>query len=344
MSEVKIAPAASVVWPSETTALLSGAPGFSGASWSAPRPANVSVNPRAPVHRVAVVTDSASDLSVDEARALGAFVVPAIIHFGSQSYRDGVDLTSEQFFQALGQTPDLPRTAPADVTSFVATYMRLLGSGATAILSLHTSMELSGALASAREAVQQVSRQLGTPAPIVTLDSRLGTTALLPAVRFAAQMAQVGAPVEVIAAAAQERLSRIRMYFLVETLEYLQRGGRIGRAQRLLGTLLDAKPILTIQDGVVAPVETVRPRERAYERLLELVRELGAIEELYVGQTSDTLGQEMVERLSRIYQGPIYRRWVGAGVGVNMGKGVTIAAVLAANSSGHYLALEPRPR
>ncbi len=344
MSGVKIASAPSGVWSSETGAMSSGSPGQSGASWLAPQTTNASSNLRAPVHRVAIVTDSASDLSVDEARALGAVVVPAIIYFGSTSYRDGLDLTSEQFFQALGQTPDLPRTMPADVTSFVATYMRLLGSGATAILSLHTSTELSGALASARAAVQQVSRQLGAPAPIVTLDSRLGTTALLPAVRFAAQMAQVGAPIEVIAAATQERLTRIRMYFLVETLEYLQRGGRIGRAQRLLGTLLDAKPILTIQDGVVAPVETVRPRERAYERLLELVRELGAIEELYVGQTSDALGQEMVERLSRVYQGPIYRRWVGAGVGVHMGKGVTIAAVLAGASGGHFLALEPRHR
>jgi len=299
---------------------------------------------RAPVQRVAIVTDSASDLSVEEARALGAVVVPAIIYFGSKSYRDGLDLTSEQFFQALGQTPDLPRTAPADTASFVAAYMRLLSSGATAILSLHTSLELSAAITSAREAAQQVSRRLGAPAPIVTIDSRQGTTGLLPAVRFAAQMAQVGAPIEVIAAAAQERLTRIRMYFLVETLEYLQRGGRIGRAQRLLGTLLDAKPILTIQDGVVTPVEIVRPRERAYERLLELVRDLGAIEELYVGQTSGALGQEMVERLSRVYQGPIHRCWVGAGVGANMGKGVTIAAVLAGPSGGHFLSLEPRVR
>lgn len=304
----------------------------------------IPTNLRTPVQRVAIVTDSASDLSVEEARALGAVVVPAIIHFGSKSYRDGLDLTSEQFFQALGQTADLPRTTPAETASFVATYMRLLGGGATAILSLHTSTDLSGAITNARAAVQQISRQLGAPAPIVTLDSRQGTTALLPTVRFAAQMAQVGAPVEVIAAAAQERLTRTRMYFLVETLEYLQRGGRIGRAQRLLGTLLDAKPILTIQDGVVAPVETARPRERAYERLLDLVRDLGAIEELYVGQTSEALGQEMVDRLNRIYQGPIYRRWVGAGVGVHMGKGVTIAAVLAGNSGGHYLMPEPRRR
>ncbi|HEU0028617.1 MAG TPA: DegV family protein [Ktedonobacterales bacterium] len=294
------------------------------------------------VHRVAVVTDSASDLSVEEARALGAYVVPAIIFFGSTSYRDGVDLTSEQFFQALGQTADLPRTMPADVTTFVATYMRLLGGGASAVLSIHTSSELSGALANARQAIQVISRQLGAPAPIVTLDSRQGGAGVLPAVRLAAQMAQVGAPIDVITTAVQERLTRIRMYFLVETLEYLQRGGRIGRAQRLLGTLLDAKPILTVQDGVVAPVEVPRPRERSYERLLELVGDLGSIEELYIGQTSDALGQEMVERLSRVYQGPIYRRWVGPGVGVHMGKGVAITTVLAGPSGGHFLMPEPR--
>jgi DegV family protein with EDD domain len=301
-------------------------------------------NPRVSVHRVAVVTDSASDLAPDEAQALGAVVVPATIYFGSKAYRDGIDLTSEQFFQALGKTPDLPRTKPADTASFFETYMRLLDNGATAIVSIHTSGDLSGAITSAREAVQQVSRQFGAPAPIVTIDSRQATTGLLPAVRFAAQMAQVGAPVDAIATAAQERLTRIRMYLFVETLEYLQRGGRIGRAQRLLGTLLDAKPIITVEDGVITPVETARPRERAYERLLELVGALGAIEELYVGQTSEALGKEMVERLSRVFQGPIYRRWIGAGVGVHMGKGVTIAAVLADRSQGHFLIPEPRRR
>jgi fatty acid kinase fatty acid binding subunit len=348
-----MAPEPLIVWSPKTTALSSGTsgtsgtsghPGQSGAPWTAQQGANASPSPRAPVHRVAIVTDSASDLSVDEARALGATVVPAIIYFGSKSYRDGFDLTSEQFFQALGQTPDLPRTAPADTASFISTYMRLLSGGATAILSIHTSTELSGALAHAREAAQQVSRLIGGAAPIVTLDSRQGGAGVLPAVRFAAQMAQVGAPVEAIAAAVQERLTRIRMYFLVETLEYLQRGGRIGRAQRLLGTLLDAKPILTVQDGVVTPVETVRPRERAYDRLLELVRELGAIEELYVGQTSDALGQELMERLSLVYQGPIHRRWVGAGVGVHMGKGVALTAVIAGQSGGYYVMPAPPRR
>ena len=306
--------------------------------------ANPLAGPRATVHRVAIVTDSASDVSVQEAQALGATVLPATIYFGARTFRDGLDLSPEQFFQALGQTPDLPRTQPPDAASFFDAYMRLLEGGATAILSIHTSKELSGAISSAREAARQVSRQIGAPAPIVTLDSRQAATALLPAVRFAAQMAQVGAPIEAIAAAVQGRLTRIRMYVLVETLEYLQRGGRIGRAQRLLGTLLDAKPIITIQDGVVAPVETARPRERAYERLLELVGSLGALEELYVGQTSEALGQEMVERLSRVYQGPIHRRWIGAGVGVNMGKGVAIAAVLADRSRGYYLTQEPESR
>ncbi len=342
MSGIKTPATPSVAWSLEATALPSGPSGPPAVFGSTPRTTNAPTDRQALVHRVAIVTDSASDLSVEEARELGAIVVPASIYFGPTKYRDGLDLTPPQFFQALGHTPDLPRTLPADIPAFIATYMRLLGAGATAILSLHTSSELSGALANARAAVQQISRQLGAPPPIALFDSRQGTTALLPVVRFAAQMAQVGAPLDVIAASVQERLTRTRLYLLVETLEYLQRGGRIGRAQRLLGTLLDAKPILTIQDGVVAPVETARPRERAYERLLELVSELGAIEELYVGQTSDALGEETVERLRRVYAGPIYRRWVGAGVGVHMGQGVSIAAILAGDSGGHYIMPPPR--
>ncbi len=344
MSGIKTPATPAVAWPSQATAQSSESSRAYEASRSTPRTTNAPADHRAPVHRVAVVTDSASDLSVEEARELGAIVVPASIYFGSTKYRDGLDLTSPQFFQALGQTPDLPRTLPADPPVFISTYLRLLGAGATAILSIHTSSELSGAITNARAAIQQISRQLGAAPPIALLDSRQGTTALLPAVRFAAQMAQVGAPLDVIAAAVQERLTRTRLYLLVETLEYLQRGGRIGRAQRLLGTLLDAKPILTIQDGVVTPVETARPRERAYERLLDLVSELGAIEELYVGQTSDALGEETVERLRRVYAGPIYRRWVGAGVGVHMGQGVSIAAILAGDSGGHYIMPPPRHR
>ncbi len=279
--------------------------------------------------RVCVVTDSASDLSPQEAQALGATVVPATVFFGQNGYLDGIELTPQQFFQMLGKSPDLPHTEPPGAARMYGTYMQLITQGATAILSLHTSARLSAAVIAAREAAARLDGHI----PITVIDSEQGTTGLLPAVRFAAQMAQLGAPLDAIAAAAQDVLSRTRMYFLVETLEYLQRGGRIGRAKRLIGTLLDSKPILTIQGGEVVPVETVRTRQRAYERLLELVRDLGAVDELYVGQTSDELGLQVNQSLRHMYDGPIHRGWIGAGVGTHLGVGVTVAAVVSAQKT-----------
>jgi DegV family protein with EDD domain len=259
------------------------------------------------------------------------------VYIGQREYLDGVELTPEQFFRLLGTSQDLPRTQPPSANRIYAAYMRAVSLGATGILSLHTSAKLSAAVHAAREAASHVDPRL----PVLVLDSAQGTTSLLPAVRFAAQMAQIGAPLDAIALGARDVLSRTQMYFLVETLEYLHRGGRIGRAQRLLGTLLDAKPILAIQQGEVVPVETVRPRQRAYERLLEIISGLGPLDEVYVGQTSDELGAEMVERLRYIYRGTIHQRWVGAGVGVHMGVGVTVAAVVSAQRTRSSRATMP---
>jgi DegV family protein with EDD domain len=280
--------------------------------------------------KVAIVTDSTADISPQEAQALGVTVVPITVVFGERAYLDGVDITPPQFYELLGKSSALPRTDPPDPTRFFTVYTHLLAQGATGVVSLHLSGRLGATLQSARQAAQA----FGPGAPIAVVDSGQVGVGLLPAVRFAAQMAQVGAPRDVIQSAVADTLSRTHLYFLVETLEYLQKGGRIGRAQRLLGTLLDAKPLLTIQEGEVAPVETVRPRERAHQRLAELVHGLGAIGEIYIGQTNDALGEDVARDLGRFFAGPIHRGWIGATVGTHMGSGVAIGAVLAPGARG----------
>jgi DegV family protein with EDD domain len=244
--------------------------------------------------------------------------------FGQRAYLDGVDLIPSQFYQMLGTADALPRTEPPHPEEIYNLYMRLAAAGASGIVSLHISSRLSATVAAALEAAKHVPSSL----PVTVIDSGQVSIGLLPAVRFAAQMAQVGAPVEAIEAAVGDVISHTRLFFLVDTLEYLQRGGRIGRAQRMLGTLLDAKPILTIQEGEVAPVETVRPRQRAFGRLEELVRGLGPVRELYVGQTSDDLGQHLSADVRRFYDGPLHRGWIGATVGTHMGMGVGVAAIV----------------
>lgn len=274
--------------------------------------------------RVWVVTDSTADIAPDEARALGITVVPLRVFFGERQYWDGVDLTPPGFYQMLGRATHLPHTEPPDAPMMYDLYTRLIAQGAPSILSLHVSSRLSTTVAAASEA----ARHLGPHVPVAVVDSEQVSIGLLPAVRFAAQMAQVGAPLDAITQAVHDVLRRTRLYFLVETLEYLQRGGRIGRAQRLLGTLLDAKPLLTIAEGEVAPVETVRPRARAHERLTELVRQLGPVSELYIGQTDEALGQTVDRDIGRFYPNAVHRGWIGATVGTHMGEGVGVAAVL----------------
>lgn len=224
----------------------------------------------------------------------------------------------------LGAANALPRTEPPNPAEIYALYMRLAAEGATGIVSLHISSRLSATVAAALEAAKHCAPAVR----VAVVDSGTVSIGLLPAVRFAAQMAQVGAPVDAIVGAVGDVLARTRLFFLVDTLEYLQRGGRIGRAQRLLGTLLDAKPILTIQEGEVAPVETVRPRQKAFGRLEELIRGVGPVHEVYVGQTSDALGQQLSADVRRFYDGPLYRGWIGATVGTHMGMGVGAAAVV----------------
>lgn len=274
--------------------------------------------------RVWVVTDSTADIAPDEARALGITVVPLRVFFGGRQFWDGVDLTPPQFYQLLGQATQLPHTEPPDAPMMYDLYTRLIAQGAPAIVSIHISSRLSATVAAASEA----ARHLDPRVPVAVVDSEQVSIGLLPAVRFAAQMAQVGAPLDAIKQAVHDVLRRTRLYFLVETLEYLQRGGRIGRAQRLLGTLLDAKPLLTIAEGEVAPVETVRPRQRAHERLTELVRGLGPVSELYIGQTDETLGQTVGRDIGQFYPNLLHRGWIGATVGTHMGEGVGVAAVL----------------
>lgn len=276
--------------------------------------------------RVCIVIDSTADMSPQEAHALGITVVPLTVCFGSQCYRDGIDLSPPQFYQRLDGSPILPHTQPPEPERMYATYTQLLGQGASGIFSLHISARLSATVLAAREAARHIDPRV----PLTIVDSEQVSIGMLPAIRFAAQMAQVGAPLDAIAAATADILRRTRLYFLVETLEYLQRGGRIGRAQRLLGTLLDAKPLLTIAEGEVAPVETVRPRQRAHDRLAELVRDLGAISEIYVGQTNDEMGGEATQSLRRFYGGALHRYWIGATVGSHIGVGVGVAALLPA--------------
>ena len=272
--------------------------------------------------RVRIVTDSASDILPNHARAIGALVIPTRIVMDGAVFRDGIDLTASEFYARLPRLQTPPSTEPASPQEFYQAYRTAFFQGATAIISIHVSSRLS-------KTVEHAAAAGGyfPPHSIDVIDSLQAGIGMWPAVIRATQLARLGAPAHVIRETASSVLARTRLYALVESLEQLRRNGRIGRAQALLGTMLDAHPIITIEQGEVTPVETVRPRARGLLRLRELVQEAGALETLLVcGTNIESIGQ-LEAVLAEQFQGPIQKTWLGPAIGANTGPCVAVAAV-----------------
>ena len=231
---------------------------------------------------IRIVTDSASDLPVALAAANDVTVVPAYVIIGNETYRDGVEITAERFYERLGTMPRLPSTAQPSVADFQETYQRLLDDGHQ-IVSVHISGKLSGTVNSANQA----RAALGDTSQIEIVDSQLASAPLTLAALNAARWAREMTDYRELARKLRMSLSRYQTYVLVDTLEYLQKGGRIGKAQAFLGGMLKVKPILTIQDGEVYPVERPRSRERGRARLVEMVRQLAPLYQVNVIYSTD---------------------------------------------------------
>jgi DegV family protein with EDD domain len=268
---------------------------------------------------VRVVTDSTSDISQAEAEQLGITVVPLNIHFGSEQLKDGVDILPEQFFERLVQSKVLPKTSQPSAGAFLDVYQKL-SQDTDEILTIHISGKLSGTGNSAR-AARDV---LNSKATIEIVDSGTVSWPLGYAVRSAQEAALAGKTIDECAAAARDAIGRTKLVFLLDTLEYLQRGGRIGRARAWIGQMFNIKPILTIRDGEIAPLERVRTRMRAEERVFELATEDPHPEHLAVAHSSTTdEAERWAERLRGTRPGvPVDVRWLGPVVGVYAGPNV----------------------
>jgi len=215
---------------------------------------------------IQIVTDTTSGLPLDVARAHDIPVLPQIVIFGEEIYRDDTEIDTRTFLQKLRASPTLPKTAAPPPALYNPIFERLLAEGYRTIICLHPSSELSGTVRSALTAAQDFPG-----ADIRVVDTRTIAAPLATAVLLAARWAREGVDADTIVARLQDLLARQRVYFLVDTLEYLHRGGRIGGAQALLGGLLQVKPILTLRDGRVEPFEQQRTQKRALARLRELV-------------------------------------------------------------------------
>ena len=276
---------------------------------------------------IRIVTDSASDLPAALALANDVTVAPAYVIIGNETYRDGVEITAERFYERLETMPRLPSTAQPSVADFQEIYRRLLDEGHQ-IVSVHVSGKLSGTVNSANQA----RAALGDGSQIEIVDSQLASAPLTLAVLNAARWAREMTDGQELVRKLRMSLSRYQTYVLVDTLEYLQKGGRIGKAQAFLGGMLKVKPILTIQDGEVYPVERPRSRERGRARLVEMVRQLAPLYQVNVIYSTDraqALGvrAELAEMTSpeNLYEtrfGPVLGTYLGPnalGVAVTQG-------------------------
>ena len=217
---------------------------------------------------VAIVTDSTADLPPALAAARSVTVVPLTLNLDGQSLLDGVDITPAEFYRRLPGAATHPTTSQPSPGRFAETYKALLENHES-IVSIHISEKLSGTYASARQAADMTD-----PKRIRVVDSEVVSMSLGLVSIVAATLADRGAEPEAIEAKVVAMRPQLQTYFSVATLEFLRRGGRIGRANALLGSVLQVKPVLCIRDGLVTPLERVRTFERALNRVVELTRAL----------------------------------------------------------------------
>jgi DegV family protein with EDD domain len=215
---------------------------------------------------VAIVTDSTADLPSELARKRSITVVPLTLHFEGKSLLDGVDITPADFYRQLPAATTHPTTSQPSAGRFAETYAALLKDH-DAIVSVHISEKLSGTYASARQGAD-----LTDPKRVHVIDSELASMSLGLLTLAASELAAKGADAESIESKVLAMRDQVQTYFSVATLEFLRRGGRIGRASALLGSVLQVKPVLCIRDGLVTPLERVRTFDRALSRVIELVR------------------------------------------------------------------------
>src|SRR5512132_4021204 len=216
---------------------------------------------------VAVVTDTTHYLPRATIAKLGVGEVSLYVNDGERQEREAdiVDLTA--FYDALRSSASLPTTSQPSIGDFLAVYEPLVRAGRD-IVSIHISGGISGTVEAARQAAAELA---GSGARIEVIDSRLACGALGMVVLAASAAARAGADFEAVAARAREASGATRLWFAVDTLEYLQRGGRIGAAQAWLGGALKIKPILTL-DGEITPIERVRTSRRSFERMVDYLR------------------------------------------------------------------------
>ena len=225
---------------------------------------------------VKIVADSTADLPPELAAQWGITVVPCLVHFGQETFREGIDLSHAEFYRRLVAEPALPTTSSPGPGVFGAVYQQL-ATETDQIVSIHLSSKLSAVYNSARLGAEGIQE-----AEVAVVDSDSITMGLGWLTVMAARAARAGRSLKEVVRLLEAARPRVRVFALLDTLEYLRRGGRVSRLVAVLGALLDVKPMLGVEGGDILPLGRVRSRRKAVGRLVSLVAELGPLAELAV--------------------------------------------------------------
>jgi len=274
---------------------------------------------------VKIVTDSVADLPPEVVQELGITVVPLNVRFGEKVYRDGIDLTAEQFYERLKHSQILPVTSVPSPATFAEAYDKL-AEETDEILAIILSSKLSGTCEVALQSIGLMKRKCR----VEVIDSQSAIMGEGLVAITAARAAQAGASLDEVKDIAQRNVKRVEFRAAFDTLEYLKRGGRIGAAQALLGSVLKINPIIMIKDGVVHPAGRERSRTKAIDHLCHFAMGYAHIEEMAIEDATTPDDAEMLaERLSvKFPKERIYRSKTSPVIGTHTGPHILIVSVL----------------
>jgi len=247
--------------------------------------------------KVTIVTDSAAALDPAIVQRYSIKVLPLSVHLGSEVYREGIDISAEQFLSRLGKAGSFPTISSPPINDFYKFYEETTLAGGS-VLSLHVSGQLERVVETARKAGEGF---LGRNR-VEVMDSETISLGQGILVKAAAEAAAAGESLDEIVRLIRGMIPHVYSIFFVETLDYLERRGRIGVAQAILGSMLEVKPILTIEDGDLIPMEKVRSNDKAIEKLVEFIAEFSRIDQLLIlSDPSRTDTGDLLEQLKLVF-------------------------------------------
>lgn len=267
---------------------------------------------------VRIVTDSTCDIPAALEKELNIINIPVYLVFGNTSFRDNIDITTDQFYQKLLHEPIYPSTSQPTPKDFVDVFNKL-SEETDGILSIHISKKLSGTINSAEQAIKIVN----TKNPIEIIDSQSVSMGLGVQVIAAARMAKQGKSMAEISAAVKNMVPKTEIFILFDTLEFLAKGGRIGKAKSLIGGLLNVKPMILIKDGELVPSGQVRNRIKGKEKLLEFANSRKKIKDMaIIYSTTPDEAKELANSITSFPKESIIIQRVGPVLATHAGPGV----------------------